>query len=157
MPMRIGSPQRPEKAYRLLSEAEREYVARSGATTPFWWGGSISTQQANYDGTYTCDGGSKGERRGRTLPVDSFGPNPWGLYQVHGNVHEWTQDCYHWSYAGAPSDASAWTAGDCRDRVARGGSWGYHPRALRSASRDRLTADLQSYYFGFRLVRTLTQ
>src|SRR5258708_1281923 len=68
------------RVYRLLSESEREYVTRAGTTTPYWWGSSISTRQANYDGTKTK--GSKGEFRGRTLPVESFAPNPWGLYQV---------------------------------------------------------------------------
>ena len=86
------------KTYRLLSEAEREYVARAGTTTPFWWGSTISTSQANYDGNSTYGSGSKGEYRQKTVPVDSFQPNPWGLYQVHGNVWEWTEDCYKDSY-----------------------------------------------------------
>jgi len=67
-------------------EAERVYVARAGTTTSFWWGGSISTSQANYDGNYTYASNSKGEYRAKTMPVDSFQPNAWGLYQVHGNV-----------------------------------------------------------------------
>src|SRR5207302_6940801 len=83
------------KSYRLLSETEREYVTRAGRSTPFWWGPSISTSQANYNGNYTYGGGSKGEYREKTVPVASFQPNPWGLYQVHGNVWEWTEDCYH--------------------------------------------------------------
>src|SRR5262245_8691270 len=71
------------KAYRLPSKAEREYVTRAGTTTPYWWGSSITPNQANYDGNYTYGGGgSKGEYRQRTLPVDSFEPNPWGLYNV---------------------------------------------------------------------------
>ena len=131
-------------------------MTRAGATTPFWWGVSISTQQANYDGTATYGNGSKGEYRQRTLPVDSFQPNPWGLYQVHGNVSEWMEDCWHDSYAGAPSDGSAWTAGDCSRRVLRGGSWSYFPGGLRAASRVRLTTDVRYNNDGFRVGRTLT-
>src|SRR5207248_8530070 len=89
------------KNYRLLSEVEREYVTRAGTATPFWWGSSISTSQANYDGRFIYGGGAKGEFRRRTLPVDSFQPNTWGLFQVHGNVWEWVEDCWHESYQGA--------------------------------------------------------
>ncbi len=86
------------KSYRLLSEAEREYVTRAGTAAPFWWGSSISTEQANYDGNYTYAGGQKGEYRQRTVPVKSFQPNPWGLYQVHGNVWDWVEDCWNDNY-----------------------------------------------------------
>jgi formylglycine-generating enzyme required for sulfatase activity len=81
-------------AYRLLSEAEHEYVTKAGTTTPFWWGSSISPNQANYNGDYTYGGGSKGEYRGRTVSVDNFEANPWGLFNVHGNVWKWTEDCW---------------------------------------------------------------
>jgi formylglycine-generating enzyme required for sulfatase activity len=146
------------KTYRLPSESEREYVTRAGTTTPFWWGSSISTSQANYEGNYTYRNGAKGEYRQKTLPVDAFQANPWGLYQVHGNVWEWVEDCWHDSYAGAPADGSAWISGDCKDRVDRGGSWGFYPGNLRAASRGRLTADNRGYNIGvgFRLARTLT-
>src|SRR5262249_7095967 len=71
------------KTYRLLSEAERECVTRAGTTTPFWWGSSITSKQANYDGDHTyAGGGSKGEYRQRTMPVDSFEPNSWGLFGI---------------------------------------------------------------------------
>ena len=142
------------KSYRLLSESEREYVARAGSTTPFWWGSATSTGQANYDGTSTY--GKQGEYRKETVPVDSFQPNPFGLYQVHGNVWEWTEDCYHDSYNGAPLDGSAWTTGDCSRRVLRGGSWVDPPKNLRSAYRLRFITDFRSLIFGFRLGRTLT-
>jgi formylglycine-generating enzyme required for sulfatase activity len=113
------------RTYRLPSEAEREYVTRAGTATPFWWGPSISTQQANYDGfNYRYGSGAKGEYRRKTMPVRSFSPNPWGLYQVHGNVSEWVEDCWHDSYAGAPSDGSAWTtAGDCSSLARRFLGW----------------------------------
>jgi formylglycine-generating enzyme required for sulfatase activity/uncharacterized caspase-like protein len=146
---------RTAKGYRLLSESEREYAARAGTTTPFWFGSSISTSQANYDGNYTY-GGSKGEYRRRTVPVDTFSPNPWGLSQVHGNVWEWTEDCWNGSYTGAPTDGSAWTSGDCRHRVVRGGSWFDDPRLLRSALRFWLTSGFRVYGYGFRVGRTLT-
>jgi formylglycine-generating enzyme required for sulfatase activity len=143
------------KTYRLLTEAEWEYVTRAGTTTPFWWGKSISPSQANYNGNYTYGGGPKGEYRGKTLPVDGFAPNPWGLFNVHGNVWEWVQDCYHDSYNGAPTDGSAWTTADCNRRVLRGGSWYYVPRILRAAIRDRSTTDGRSCDRGFRLGRML--
>jgi formylglycine-generating enzyme required for sulfatase activity len=146
------------KAYRLLSEAEREYVTRAGTTTPFWWGSSITPTQANYDGNeiYT-GGGSKGEYRRQTVSVDSFEPNPWGLYQVHGNVSEWTEDCWQaWGHAENPGNGSARTTGDCRSRVIRGASWGSWPRHLRAAHRSWGWANHRSRFQGFRLARTLT-
>ena len=112
------------KSYRLLSETEREYVARAGTTTPFWWGSSITPKQANYYGSADPyeGGGSKGEYRQRTVAVDSFEPNPWGLYNVHGNVWEWTEDCWNESNNGNRGNGTAQTTGDCGRRVVRGGS-----------------------------------
>ncbi|MCB1509456.1 MAG: SUMF1/EgtB/PvdO family nonheme iron enzyme [Hyphomicrobiaceae bacterium] len=145
-----------DKPYRLLSEAEWEYVARAGTTTPFWWGSSISTSQANYDGNFTYGSGAKGEYRKRTVPVGEFEPNPWGLYQVHGNAWEWCEDVWHDSYNGAPADGSAWlTGGDKSRRVVRGGSWDNDPRNLRAAYRDWGTSDGRIDDQGFRLARTL--
>jgi formylglycine-generating enzyme required for sulfatase activity len=142
------------KTYRLLSEAEREYVARAGTTTPFWWGSQISTNLANYNGKISYSNSPKGEYRQRTMPVDSYSPNPWGLYQVHGNVWEWTEDCYR-SYRGAPTDGSAWTFEDCHRRVLRGGSWISLPKFLRSAFRFVYNSTDSGDVFGFRLARTL--
>jgi formylglycine-generating enzyme required for sulfatase activity len=144
------------KTYRLLSEAEREYVTRAGTTTPFWWGSSISTQQANYDGNFVYNKGAKGKPRNRTMPVDSFQPNPWGLYNVHGNVWEWTEDCWNGSYRGAPPDGSAWTSGDCNRRVVRGGSWDDDPQDLRAADRGWSPPVKRHIGIGFRVGRTLT-
>jgi formylglycine-generating enzyme required for sulfatase activity len=144
------------KPYRLLSEAEREYVTRAGTATPFWWGNSISTNQANYNGNDIYGKGVKGEYRARTLLVKSFEPNPWGLYQVHGNVFEWTEDCYHDSYQGAPTDGSAWTGGDCSERVVRGGCWRYAPWTVRSANRASNLPVLRNSALGFRVARALT-
>ncbi len=143
------------KTYRLLSEAEREYVTRAGTTTPFWWGASISTEHANYDGNSYYNDGPRGESRKRTLPVDAFEPNPWGLYQVHGNVIEWTEDCLHLSYNGAPSDGSPWTTGDCSRRVGRGGSWYDRPGSLRAAHRDASPLNERSNSVGLRVARTV--
>jgi formylglycine-generating enzyme required for sulfatase activity len=142
------------KTYRLLTEAEREYVARAGTTTPFWWGASISTGQANYNGNYTYGGGAKGKYRQRTVQVDSFAANPWGLYNVHGNVWEWVQDCWNDNYNGAPPDGSARTTGDCGRRVLRGASWFSYPGVLRSAVRNRFTPDFRDNHYGFRVGRT---
>jgi formylglycine-generating enzyme required for sulfatase activity len=143
------------KSYRLLSEAEREYVTRAGTNTPFWWGSSISVSQANYNGDYTYAGSAKGEYRQKTLPVKSFQPNPWGLYQVHGNVWEWVEDCWEDSYNGTPDDGSVRTTGDCASRVPRGGSWLNHPRDLRAARRLRLDTGYRLYNVGFRVARDL--
>ncbi len=142
------------KSYRLLSEAEREYVTRAGTTTPFWWGNSISTAQANYSGT-PYEAGAKGEYRGRTVAVDSFEPNAWGLFQVHGNIYDWTEDCGHENYQGAPGDGSAWLTGDCTSRVIRGGSWDYDAAYLRSASRLAYAIDTRDVWLGFRVGRSL--
>ena len=147
--------QKTGKPYRLLSEAEWEYVARAGTTTPFHTGETISASEANFNGTRIYSGSSKGEKRKRTTPVGSFGANQFGLHDVHGNVWEWVQDCSNKSYKGAPSDGSAWTTGDCSRRVLRGGSWGNSPRFLRSSIRFRDWSDLRKGYFGFRVARTL--
>lgn len=149
------------KPYRLLSEAEWEYVARAGTTTAFWWGNSISTHQANYGSVLADVFGflsakpAKGETRQRTLAVNSFEPNPWGLYQVHGNVWEWMEDCYDDSYNGTPTDGSAWISGDCVSRVVRGGSWVDVPDLLRSASRSGGPSVNRGAGIGFRVARTL--
>jgi formylglycine-generating enzyme required for sulfatase activity len=95
------------KPYRLPSDAEWEYAARAGTETRFHFGATISTAQANYNGNYPHGSGAKGEYRGRTVAAGSLPANPWGLHEVHGNVWEWVQDCWHESYQGAPADGSA--------------------------------------------------
>ncbi len=141
--------------YRLLSEAEWEYAARAGTTTPFHTGATISTGQANYDGNYTYGSGVKGEYRQRTTPVGSFPANAFGLHDMHGNVWEWTQDCWNGSYTGGPTDGSAWTTGDCTRRVRRGGSWFSSPLFLRSAGRSWYITSNRISNTGFRVARTL--
>ena len=143
------------KAYRLLSETEREYAARAGTEAPFWWGSEISVARANYDGNYSYNGGAKGEWRKATVPVDTFSANPWGLYNVHGNVWDWTEDCWNASNAGNPGDGNARSTGDCSLRVLRGGSRNSNPQNLRSADRNRNQPGYRSNNLGFRLARTL--
>ena len=144
------------KRYRLLSEAEWEYAARAGTEGPFHFGSTISTDKANYDGDYTYGSGRIGLDRGETVPVGSFPANAFKLHDMHGNVWEWVEDCWHASHRGAPSDGAVWTAGgECGERVLRGGSWGSLPRYLRSAYRSRNSAGIRNYYFGFRVARTL--
>jgi formylglycine-generating enzyme required for sulfatase activity len=141
------------KAYRLLSEAEWEYGTRAGSRSAFWWGDTITSERANYDGSWLYGGqGEPGEYRGRTLPVHSLEPNPWGIYQCHGNIWEWCADLWHATYDDAPSDGSPWLepATDER-RVVRGGSWYGEPKFLRSAARNRYAPDYRENRFGFRL------
>ena len=145
------------KGYRLPSEAEREYVTRAGTITPFWWGKTISPDQANYNGTYVyAGGGAKGKWRQKTVPVKSFKPNRWGLYQVHGNIWDWTEDCWSPSYEGAPTDGSARTTGDCSRRVFRGGSWFFNAKMLRAAARLASAPGHRPFARGFRVARTLS-
>ena len=145
--------QRTGHRYSLLSESEWEYVARAGTTTPFYFGSTISTDQANYDGDYTYGAGRKGLDRGKTLPVGSFSANAWGVHDMHGNVYEWVEDCWNGSYAGAPTDGSAWESGNCDRRVLRGGSWDHEPRSLRSANRNWSTTEDRYIDSGFRVIR----
>jgi formylglycine-generating enzyme required for sulfatase activity len=144
------------KSYRLLSETEREYAARAGTTTPFWWGRTITSKQANYDATAAYGGGEKGEYRQRAIAADSFAPNAFGLYQVHGNVNEWTADCWRGGYQEANLDGTPSTKGaDCGRRVLRGGSWFDGPKMLRAASRIGLYPGYRSNKVGFRVARSL--
>ena len=143
--------------YRLPSEAEWEYAARAGTQTPFFTGDCISTDQANYDGNfdYAGCGAKTGVYRGKTLPVGSLAINGWGLFDVLGNVWEWTEDCWNNSYRGAPSDGSAWNQGDCSGRVSRGGSWSGVPGVVRSAIRGGDVTEFRGSGVGFRPARTL--
>jgi formylglycine-generating enzyme required for sulfatase activity len=144
------------RSYRLPSEAEWEYACRAGTRTPFSCGDTISTEQANYDGNFTWNGGPRGEYRRGTTPAGMFAPNPWGLFDMHGNVWEWVQDVVHNNYEGAPLDGSAWEeGGDQARRILRGGSWLYNPRYLRSALRNGFSAVLSNDIVGFRVVREL--
>ena len=142
--------------YRLLSEAEWEYVARAGTTTEYWWGNEADHAWANYGKDECCEGVAAGvDRWVHTAPVGSFQPNAFGVYDTAGNVWEWVEDCRNDSYAGAPADGRAWTSGECGMRELRGGSWFNNPRYLRSARRGRNDAGYRSNDLGFRVARTL--
>ena len=134
--------------YRLPTEAEWEYAARAGSTTAYSWGDSIGRNRANCNG---CASLWDGER---TALVGSFKANGWGVYDMHGNVREWVQDCWNANYEGAPTDGTAWLSGDCDKRVLRGGSWYFGPRSLRSAYRSRITSGDRSDTVGFRIARS---
>ena len=131
------------KDYRLPSEAEWEYAARAGTTTKYHFGDDISRSQANY-----------GRKEGKTVPVGSYGANAFGLHDMHGNVWEWVEDCLNGTYAGAPADGGAWTTGNCRRRLLRGGAWNYHPGGLRTAIRGSNVSVRRIIVFGFRVART---
>ncbi len=142
--------------YRLPSEAEWEYACRAGTHTAFSFGDQITPEHANYDGHFTYNDGPKGSSHGGTTRVGSYQPNPWGLFDMHGNVWEWTQDTAHDNYIGAPADGSAWEqGGDQARRILRGGAWLYQPRYLRSALRNGYSALLANDVVGFRVARKL--
>jgi len=143
------------KRYRLLSEAEWEYAARAGTTTPFHTGNRITTDQANFDGNHTYNGSAKGRYRRATVTVGSFPANVFGLHDMHGNVWEWVGDCWNKAYHGAPTDGGIWSVGDCSRRVLRGGSWSNEPRNARAAHRDWFTSGNRGSSSGFRIARTL--
>jgi formylglycine-generating enzyme required for sulfatase activity len=143
------------KTYRLLSEAEWEYAARAGTTTAYSTGKTISPRQANYDGSGDGSGPSQANRQ-KTMPVGSFPANAFGLHDMHGNVSQWVEDCWHDDYtAMAPADGSAWLDGDCSGRVLRGGSWGDSEVELRSAARTGEYKSNSSYNDGLRVARSL--
>jgi formylglycine-generating enzyme required for sulfatase activity len=143
------------KRYRLLSEAEWEYAARAGTTTPFHTGNQINTGQANFYGDFTYNGSSKGQYRKGTVAVGSFPANVFGLHDMHGNVWEWVGDCWNKAYHGAPTDGGIWSVGDCSRRVLRGGSWYDRPWGMRAAGRLRSASGRRYSGIGFRIARTL--
>ncbi len=130
--------------YRLPSEAEWEYACRAGTTTRYSFGDSESKLG---DYAWYCDNSG-----GKTHPVGKKKPNPYGLYDMHGNVWEWVQDKYHGDYDGAPDDGSAWESGDGAARVLRGGDWYLNSRGCWSACRYDYGPSYRDYRRGFRLL-----
>ena len=142
--------------YRLLSETEWEYVARAGTETAYSMGDTIRRNQANCSGSRIWRAGICRDRWDSPAPVGSFQANEFGVYDMHGNVWEWVEDCWNDSYAGAPSNDSAWLSGDCSLRVFRGGGWAGPPGNLRSAFRGANATGYRIGSLGFRVARTLT-
>ena len=139
--------------YRLLTEAEWEYVARAGSETARYWGESQSEQCRYANGLADSVSCTDGHRN--TAPVGSLDPNAFGLHDVLGNVWEWTEDCWNSTYEDAPTDGSAWESGNCAVRSLRGGSWLTAPSTLRSAQRGRTHAGNRHSDLGFRVARTI--
>ncbi|MBN1480813.1 SUMF1/EgtB/PvdO family nonheme iron enzyme [candidate division KSB1 bacterium] len=137
---------------RLPTEAEWEYACRAGTRTPFNTGENLTTEQANYDGNFPFKDYPKGQYIGNTMPVGSYPPNAWGLYDMHGNVWEWCLDKWHNNYEDAPKEGSAWETGDNSSRVLRSGSWDDFAPHCRSAARGYDVPDRRSIIIGFRLV-----
>jgi formylglycine-generating enzyme required for sulfatase activity len=144
--------QMANKTYRLPTEAEWEYACRGGTTTPFYCGETISTDLANYNGNYTYGQGQKGQYREKTTEVGIFPANPFGLYDMCGNVWEWCEDGWHGNYINAPTDGSAWTSLSSQHKLLRGGSWNSIPEDCRSAFRFYDNLDNYDYSLGFRVV-----
>ncbi len=152
-------------AYRLPTEAEWEYAARAGTTTARY-GGDSPRELCRYTNLGDLEYGERhpGDtdvnracRDGYafTSPVGSFAPNPFGLYDMLGDVMNWTEDCWSANYEGAPADGSAWRSGDCGRHIARGGSWDMDLRVARSAHRRGAPTSLRHTTLGFRVARTL--
>ena len=157
---------RTGKRYRLPTEAEWEYAARAGNEGRFGWGNesewvcdkanvldvSGRAKHPKWNWSVICDDG-----HADTAPVGSYKPNAWGLYDMSGNVWEWTEDCWHPDYTGAPATSAAWLEadeGECTRRVNRGGGWGNHPRTIRTSTRDADSVDSVGDALGFRVVRS---
>lgn len=151
------------ESYRLLSEAEWEYVARAGTQASQYWGKGAAAQCRYENGADRtakrefqswivagCEDGAV-----HTAPVGSYEANPFGLHDILGNVFEWTADCYHDSYSGAPNDGSARSGGNCENRVLRGGGWIGHPSDLRAGFRGAVPPRAPFHNFGFRVARDL--
>ena len=145
--------EKDKKSYRLPTEAEWEYACRAGTTTPFHFGETISTEQANYCGEFAYGKGKKGAYRKMTMPVGSFPANAFGLYDMHGNVWQWVQDWPEKAWPKKVVDPQGPDTGKLR--VVRGGPWSAMPRDTRSASREWIGPHDRSRHNGFRFCFSL--
>ena len=149
-----------KRTYRLPSEAEWEYACRAGTTTAFHFGETIDAELANYSAQDNKAGwsgkygrGTLGKYREKTTPIKIFSANPFGLYDMHGNVWEWCLDSWHENYEGVPTNSNGRDfSNDSGSKILRGGSWIHSPWSCRSACRFRNIADSRLDYFGFRVV-----
>jgi formylglycine-generating enzyme required for sulfatase activity/class 3 adenylate cyclase len=138
-----------QKQFRLPSEAEWEYAARGGKATKFWWGDQFQVGMAN------CKGCNEPYDATQPLKVGSFKPNPFGLHDMGGGVHQWVADCWHKNYQGAPLDSSPWIDSGCSSRVIRSGSWRNDTSYVRPANRDHYDTDVRYPTHGFRVALSL--
>jgi formylglycine-generating enzyme required for sulfatase activity len=153
------------QVYRLPTEAEFEYALRAGVRDRHWWGdGRPRETVENLAGE--DDRSTSGRRFSKAIrgygdgyfgpaPAGRFIANPWGLFDMAGNVSEWVQDCWHSSYLRAPADGSAWENPGCTRRVVRGGYWASSESQARSSARNSASADFHAGQLGFRVVREL--
>jgi formylglycine-generating enzyme required for sulfatase activity len=135
--------------YRLLSEAEWEYVARSGTTTSFWWGIKSGVGNAH------CFDCKSDFSTSKPAKVGTYKPNAFGVYDTAGNLFEWVHDCYHRNYQDAPTDGSVWEGGDCDVRVVRGGAYGSPASSMRAENREKFKSGKGQYNVGIRVARDL--
>ncbi|GGA32113.1 formylglycine-generating enzyme family protein [Okeania sp. KiyG1] len=141
------------KKYSLPTESQWEYACRARTSTPFYFGKTITSELANFNGNYTYADEPEGKYRQETTDVGIFPPNSFGLYDMHGNVWEWCADDWHDNYEGAPTDGSVWLDGNDSYPLLRGGSWISYPYYCRSAYRSYdVRRDDLGNYIGFRIV-----